>query len=95
LGRLRLFQSHKYIDKTFFFYFLNVVSATFEKKKKQKFQIQPLVGYLAVRNKRQVSFVNYILFICLFFETASHYIAQVGPELTVFLPQPPEYWNLF
>jgi hypothetical protein len=48
-----------------------------------------------VRNKRQVSFVNYILFICLFFETASHYIAQVGPELTVFLPQPTEYWNLF
>jgi hypothetical protein len=26
------------------------------------------------------------------FETGSHYVAQVGLEVTILLPQPPEYW---
>jgi hypothetical protein len=28
-----------------------------------------------------------------FFETGCHYVSQVGHKLTIFLPQPPKFWD--
>jgi hypothetical protein len=33
------------------------------------------------------------LFVCLFFETVSHYVAYAGLELMILLPQLPEGWD--
>jgi hypothetical protein len=34
-----------------------------------------------------------VLFVCLFLETKSHYVAQAGLEFMILLPQSPECWD--